>query len=96
MVLVGLIVTVFLMFEARRYRYFNVWHAFTRDRFLRAHDQGRRHPAGSGLDRVAGKGLLQPPRYHITSPARSVGNCAAQMDEVFDTHTHSPMNTPTL
>ena len=27
MVLVGLIVTVFLLFEARRYRYFNVWRA---------------------------------------------------------------------
>jgi uncharacterized membrane protein len=30
MVLVGLIVTVFLMFEARRYRYFNVWRARAR------------------------------------------------------------------
>src|ERR1700732_1632713 len=28
MVLVGLIVTVFLLFEARRYRYFNVWAAW--------------------------------------------------------------------
>src|SRR5436190_24337360 len=27
MVLVGLIVSVFLLFEARRYRYFNVWRA---------------------------------------------------------------------
>src|SRR5262245_60727952 len=27
MVLVGLLVTVFLLFEARRYRYFNVWRA---------------------------------------------------------------------
>src|SRR3974377_470436 len=32
MVLVGLLVTVFLLFEARRYRYFNVWRA--RARFL--------------------------------------------------------------
>ena len=32
MVLVGLLVTVFLLFEARRYRYFNVWRA--RPRFL--------------------------------------------------------------
>ena len=30
MVLVGLIVTVFLMFEVRRYRYFNVWRARAR------------------------------------------------------------------
>jgi uncharacterized membrane protein len=30
MVLVGLIVTVFLLFEARRYRYFNVWRARAR------------------------------------------------------------------
>jgi uncharacterized membrane protein len=30
MVLVGLLVTVFLLFEARRYRYFNVWRAHAR------------------------------------------------------------------
>src|SRR6202045_1237009 len=30
MVLVGLIVTVFLLFESRRYRYFNVWRARAR------------------------------------------------------------------
>src|SRR5262245_25568968 len=30
MVLVGLLVSVFLAFEARRYRYFNVWRARTR------------------------------------------------------------------
>lgn len=30
MVLVGLLVSVFLLFEARRYRYFNVWRARTR------------------------------------------------------------------
>jgi len=30
MVLVGLIVSVFLLFEARRYRYFNVWRARAR------------------------------------------------------------------
>src|SRR5437016_6703882 len=30
MVLVGLLVTVFLVFEARRYRYFNVWRARAR------------------------------------------------------------------
>ena len=44
MVLVGLLVSVFLLFEARRYRYFNVWRAraFARNGFLRAHDQGRR------------------------------------------------------
>lgn len=30
MVLVGLLVTVFLLFEARRYRYFNVWRARAR------------------------------------------------------------------
>ena len=44
MVLVGLLVSVFLLFEARRYRYFNVWRAraVARNGFLRAHDQGRR------------------------------------------------------
>jgi len=30
MVLVGLLVSVFLLFEARRYRYFNVWRARAR------------------------------------------------------------------
>jgi uncharacterized membrane protein len=30
MMLVGLLVTVFLLFEARRYRYFNVWRARAR------------------------------------------------------------------
>jgi uncharacterized membrane protein len=44
MVLVGLLVSVFLLFEARRYRYFNVWRAraVARNRFLRAYDPGRR------------------------------------------------------
>jgi uncharacterized membrane protein len=36
MALVGLLVSVFLLFEARRYRYFNVWRAraLTRDRLF--------------------------------------------------------------
>jgi uncharacterized membrane protein len=34
MVLVGLLVSVFLLFESRRYRYFNVWRTFARNRLL--------------------------------------------------------------
>ena len=74
MVLVGLLVTVFLLFEARRYRYFNVWRA--RARLLETDfyapmlsDEGARR----GLDWAA---LLardyRNPRYHITY-ARAIG-----------------------
>ena len=74
MVLVGLLVTVFLLFEARRYRYFNVWRA--RARLLEtdfyapmlSHEGARR-----GLDWAA---LLardyRNPSYHI-SYARAIG-----------------------
>ena len=74
MVLVGLLVTVFLLFEARRYRYFTVWRA--RARLLETDfyapmlsAQGARR----GLDWAA---LLasdyRNPRYHI-SYARAIG-----------------------
>ncbi len=74
MVLVGLIVNVFLLFEARRYRYFDVWRA--RARLLETDfyapmlsDEGARR----GLDWAA---LLardyRNPRYHI-SYTRAIG-----------------------
>ena len=74
MVLVGLLVTVFLLFEARRYRYFNVWRA--RARLLETDfyapmlsDEGARR----GLDWAA---LLardyRNPSYNI-SYARAIG-----------------------
>jgi uncharacterized membrane protein len=67
MVLVGLIVTVFLLFEVRRYRYFNVWRA--RARLLET-DFYAPMIRGEGIQLGAGwAGLLAKdycdPRYHI-------------------------------
>ena len=70
MVLVGLLVTVFLLFEARRYRYFNVWRA--RARLLEtdfyapmlSHEGARRF----GLGRVARQGLSQSELSHQLRP----------------------------
>src|SRR5215469_7372595 len=74
MVLVGLLVTVFLLFEARRYRYFNVWRARTRlleTDFYAPMISGE--GARRGLDWAA---LLandyRNPSYHI-SYARAIG-----------------------
>src|SRR5260370_4215151 len=74
MVLVGLLVTVFLLFEARRYRYFNVWRA--RARRLETDfyapmlsDEGARR----GLDWAASLARdYRNPRYHI-SYTRAIG-----------------------
>ena len=74
MVLVGLLVSVFLLFEARRYRYFNVWRA--RARLLETdfyapmiRGEGvRRDPSWTEL---LAKDYVDP-RYHI-SFARAVG-----------------------
>ena len=74
-VLVGLIVTVFLLFEARRYRYFNVWRARARlleTDFYAPMIRGEGIRSGFGLDRVAGEGLFGAPRYHINF-ARAIG-----------------------
>jgi uncharacterized membrane protein len=74
MVLVGLLVTVFLLFEARRYRYFNVWRA--RARLLET-DFYAPMISGEGARRGLGwAGLLandyRNPSYHI-SYARAIG-----------------------
>jgi uncharacterized membrane protein len=74
MVLVGLLVTVFLVFEARRYRYFNVWRA--RARLLET-DFYAPMLRGEGVSLDAGWTTLLAhdyvaPRYHI-SFARAVG-----------------------
>jgi uncharacterized membrane protein len=73
MVLVGLLVTVFLLFEARRYRYFNVWRA--RARLLETDfiapmltGQGARNARWTEL--LAND--LQHPHYHI-SYVRAIG-----------------------
>lgn len=74
MVLVGLLVTVFLVFEARRYRYFNVWRA--RARLLET-DFYAPMLRGEGLvPSTAWTELLandyRKPSYHI-SFARAIG-----------------------
>src|SRR3974390_3105685 len=74
MVLVGLLVTVFLLFEARRYRYFNVWRA--RARLLET-DFFAPLIAGEGIRTDSGWADLlakdyREPRYHI-SLFRAIG-----------------------
>jgi uncharacterized membrane protein len=74
MVLVGLLVTVFLLFEARRYRYFNVWRA--RARLLET-DFYAPMISGEGARRGLGWAELlandyRNPSYHI-SYARAIG-----------------------
>jgi uncharacterized membrane protein len=74
MVLVGLLVTVFLLFEARRYRYFNVWRA--RARLLET-DFYAPMIRGEGARRDPGWTKLlasdyREPHYHI-SYSRAIG-----------------------
>jgi uncharacterized membrane protein len=74
MVLVGLLVTVFLLFEARRYRYFNVWRA--RARLLET-DFYAPMISGEGIRPDSGWANLlandyRNPHYHI-SFVRAVG-----------------------
>src|ERR1700737_4888017 len=67
MVLVGLIVTVFLMFEARRYRYFNVWRARARlleTDFYAPMIRGEGIQLGAGWAELLAKDYCDP-RYHI-------------------------------
>src|SRR6516165_1886991 len=68
MVLVGLIVTVFLLFEARRYRYFNVWRARARlleTDFYAPMIRGEGVRLGSGWTDLLAKDYLAP-RYHVS------------------------------
>jgi uncharacterized membrane protein len=74
MVLVGLLVTVFLLFEARRYRYFNVWRARARlletdfyAPMIRGEDPS---PNAAWTELLAND--YRRPSYHI-SFARAVG-----------------------
>jgi len=74
MLLVGLIVTMFLMLEARRYRYFNVWRARARlleTDFYAALLQGEPVERDSEWTGLLARDLRSP-RYHI-SLARAVG-----------------------
>src|SRR3984957_17139327 len=74
MVLVGLIVTVFLLFEARRYRYFNVWRARARlleTDFFAPMISGEGIRSDSGWTALLAKDYRDP-RYHI-SLTRAIG-----------------------
>jgi uncharacterized membrane protein len=74
MVLVGLIVSVFLLFEARRYRYFNVWRARARlleTDFYAPMIRGEGVQLGAGWAQLLAKDYCDP-RYHI-SFARAIG-----------------------
>jgi uncharacterized membrane protein len=74
MVLVGLLVTVFLLFEARRYRYFNVWRARARlleTDFYAPMLRGEGVHLDAGWTELLAKDYLHP-SYHIGF-ARAVG-----------------------
>jgi uncharacterized membrane protein len=74
MVLVGLLVTVFLLFEARRYRYFNVWRARARlleTDFFAPMIRGEGMGADPGWTKLLANDLRHP-KYHI-SYARAIG-----------------------
>lgn len=74
MVLVGLLVSVFLLFEARRYRYFNVWRARARlleTDFYAPMIGGEGVRWNSGWRELLAKDYCDP-RYHI-SFARAIG-----------------------
>lgn len=68
LVLVGILIVFFLMLEARRYRYFNVWRA--RARWLETHFyapmlNGEAPCAGGDWPRTLAEDYLHP-RYHVS------------------------------
>ena len=74
MVLVGLLVTVFLLFEARRYRYFNVWRARARlleTDFYAPMIRGESVTRGSSWTELLANDYRDP-HYHISYP-RAIG-----------------------
>jgi len=74
LVLVGLLVSVFLLFEARRYRYFNVWRARARlleTDFYAPMIKGEGTRSDSGWTELLAKDYREP-RYHIDF-ARAIG-----------------------
>jgi len=74
MALVGLIVAIFLLLEARRYRYFNIWRARARlleTDFFTPMLRGDRLEMNAGWSQLLAKDYCEP-RYHV-SLARAAG-----------------------
>jgi uncharacterized membrane protein len=74
MALVGLIVAIFLLLEARRYRYFNIWRARARlleTDFFTPMLRGDPVQLNTSWSKLLAKDLCQP-RYHV-SLARAAG-----------------------
>jgi uncharacterized membrane protein len=74
MALVGLIVAMFLLLEARRYRYFNIWRARARlleTDFYTPMLRGDPVPLNAGWSQLLARDLCEP-RYHV-SLARAAG-----------------------
>ncbi|MGA7329849.1 MAG: DUF2270 domain-containing protein [Rhodomicrobium sp.] len=72
--LMGVLIIVFLLFEARRYRYFNVWRARARwmeTNFYAPMLRGKGCPSRTGWEEVLAHDYCEP-EYHI-SMARAVG-----------------------
>lgn len=72
-VLMGILIAVFLVFEARRYRYFNVWRARARwleTNFYAPMLRGE-ECVGSGWEQVLAKDYCEP--VHHISLARAIG-----------------------
>lgn len=73
LVLIGVLIVVFLVFEARRYRYFNVWRARARwleTNFYAPMLRGE-GSLGTGWEHVLARDYCEP-RHHI-SMARAIG-----------------------
>lgn len=74
LVLIGVLIVVFLVFEARRYRYFNVWRARARwleTNFYAPLLRGQGCNPRDGWEQVLAQDYCQP-RHHI-SMARAIG-----------------------
>ena len=74
LLLIGILIVVFMTFEARRYRYFNVWRARARwleTNFYAPMLRGQGCNPGRGWEQVLAKDYMEP-RHHI-SMARAIG-----------------------
>lgn len=68
LVLIGILIAVFLLFEARRYRYFNVWRARARwfeTNFYAPILRGQGYNSTNGWEQVLARDYCEP-RHHIS------------------------------